>query len=87
MGSFNHSRCLGIGVPEVALHLLYVEQTAKGVFEVFSFETILSDHPTLTTGDFDLDGDQDLVAGNYLLEPEVLKPIKYWINLYENLKK
>ncbi len=65
--------------------ILWLEQVESGVFEPRALESIWSDHPALDAGDFDGDGDVDVVAGNFLLDPDRQTPIPYWVTLYESL--
>jgi len=66
--------------------IIWLEQTTPGVFARHSLESLHCDYPALDAGDFDADGDVDLILGNFALSPEKLGTIDYWITLAENLK-
>jgi hypothetical protein len=65
--------------------IIWLEQTSRGAFAIHAFEAIWSDHAALAAGDLDGDGDVDVAAGNFLLDPERLEPIEYWVTFFENV--
>ena len=46
-----------------------------------------SKHPSLDVADYDADGDLDIVTGNYVIDPQKLGTLKYWVTLFENLAR
>lgn len=63
--------------------LVWLEQTSRGRFERRTLEVGLPTHATLDVGDFDGDGDVDLVVGNFSAGP----PKPAWIDIWENLQR
>ena len=73
----------GSNVDEASLpSLVWLEQTSRGVFAKHTLEMGKPFHATLDVGDFDHDGDIDIVVGNFLLQP---KPMD-WVDVWENQK-
>jgi hypothetical protein len=62
--------------------LVWLEQVKPGVFERHTIEVGLPQHATLDTGDFDGDGDVDVVVGNFSFGP----PIPAWVDVWENFR-
>ena len=60
--------------------LVWLEQTSRGVFARHTLEVGKPYHATLDVGDFDHDGDIDIVVGNFVLQP---KPMD-WVDVWEN---
>ncbi len=67
--------------------LIWIEQTAPRRFERHSLETLHCDHPSLEVGDYDGDGDVDLVTGNFAVSPEKLGTIDHWLTVFENQRR
>jgi hypothetical protein len=63
--------------------LVWLEQTRPGVFERHTIDAGLPTHATLDAGDFDGDGDIDLLVGNFT--SGVRQPA--WVEIWENLRR
>lgn len=63
--------------------LVWLEQTRPGVFAKHTLERALPQHATLDLGDFDKDGDIDIVVGYFSFGP----PQPTWIDVWQNLRK
>jgi len=71
----------GSNVDEGSLpSLVWLEQTSRGVFARHTLEVGKPYHATLDVGDFDHDGDIDIVVGNFVLQP---KPMD-WVDVWES---
>jgi hypothetical protein len=66
--------------------LIWLEQTSPGRFRRHSLETVTCSHPTLDLGDYDADGDVDIVTGNMTMAKLPSDSIESWILLLENLR-
>ncbi len=59
--------------------LMWIEQTATGSFTPHTLESHLCNHPTLSLGDVDDDGDIDIAVGNNTSSAST-SPVDIWIN-------
>jgi len=62
--------------------VVWLEQMRPGVFERHVLEAGLPTHATLDVGDFDQDGDIDIVVGNFTLDT----PAQGLVEIFENLR-
>jgi len=62
--------------------VVWLEQTRPGVFERHVLDGRLPTHATLDVGDFDRDGDLDIVVGNFTLDT----PVQGLVEIFENLR-
>lgn len=69
---------------DLAESLIWLEQTEPGVFRRWSLEAANCRHPTLEAGDYDADGDVDIVVGNMTMAQGQKDPIENWLLLLEN---
>jgi hypothetical protein len=69
----------GVQLPAV----VWLEQTRPGVFERHTLQIGVPTHATLDAADFDLDGDVDLVVGNFTSGSSPAP----WIDVWENLTR
>jgi hypothetical protein len=60
--------------------LVWLEQTKPGTFVRHTLEMGAPRHATLDVGDFDGDGDIDIVVGNFWMTPKAVD----WIEVWEN---
>jgi hypothetical protein len=60
--------------------VVWLEQTRPGVFERHVLEAGAPTHATLDAGDFDADGDVDIVVGNFIGQAEGT------VEIFENLR-
>jgi len=59
--------------------LIWIEQTSAGTFTPHTLESHLCNHPTLSLGDVDDDGDIDIAVGNNTSSAST-SPVDIWIN-------
>ncbi len=70
---------------ELADSIIWLEQTAPGVFERHSLEASRTTHPTLDAADYDGDGDIDIAVGNMTMAKKGAgDEIADWVILLEN---
>ena len=62
--------------------LVWLEQVKPGIFERHTLEMGLPLHATLDLGDFDQDGDVDIVVGNFTFGP----PLPSFVEIWENFR-
>ena len=62
--------------------LVWLEQRKRGMFERHTLSLGPPRHPTLDLGDFDNDGDVDIVVG--VMSPDANRP---WIEIWENRRR
>jgi hypothetical protein len=62
--------------------VVWLEQTRPGVFERHVLKSGLPTHATLDAGDYDHDGDIDIVVGNFSLDA----PVQGMVEVFENLR-
>lgn len=67
--------------------LIWLEQVGKGRFVEHSLEKITAHHPTLALGDYDRDGDVDIVTGNYTLGIGDWDRLPDWVEIWENRRR
>lgn len=64
--------------------LVWLEQTSPRQFERRTLEERTCDHTTLDVGDYDRDGDIDVVVGNFTMLITREDTIESWIDIWEN---
>ena len=64
--------------------LVWLEQTRPGVFAPHTLERGMPHHATLDVGDFDNDGDADIVVGNFLFNSGSTS--ESWVDVWENTR-
>jgi hypothetical protein len=70
------------GAPEARLaSLVWLSQVKRGRFERRTLEAGAPRHATIDVGDYDLDGDADIVVGNFTAGD----PAPAWVEIWENL--
>jgi hypothetical protein len=64
--------------------VLWIEQVSPGQFQPHALETVTCDHASLEVGDFDEDGDVDLVIGNFFVKKKP-EGVVDWLTFFTNL--
>jgi hypothetical protein len=66
--------------------VIWLEQTAPGQYQRYAIEHRTPFHPCMDLGDWDHDGDIDIVAGNFLAFERETGLENYCLTIYENLR-
>ena len=70
---------------DLAEGMIWLEQVERGRFERRSLEPVTCVHPTLDVGDYDADGDPDIVAGNMTMAKGEQDRMEVWAVILRNL--